>query len=135
MNKASEKQVQYTPEPRECLIDGSDCGHWSCPIAPEQVEKFDQAFDSTFGLDELNEQVIEVERQYVRAAEREELWDAVASDPGEWSAAERAEYDALLDQEYDEYWSQHCVQHGSELQDGKCSICQQEEADERRNDL
>ena len=95
--------------------------------------------ESVKNIDKFIDHVDQVlnEQEYLRgerAAEVQEVWDAEARDQSEWTAAEREEYNQVLDREYDEYWSAHCVQHGEELRDGRCVVCDAEVADEARND-
>lgn len=52
-----------------------------------------------------------------------------------WTDAERAEYNAILDQEEMEWWGRHCPVHGGELVEGECVECAGELANERRIDL
>lgn len=57
------------------------------------------------------------ERQYI-AAEQHEL-----------SAADRAEYNEYIDQQWESYWDQHCPQHSCPL---SCAECEHELLEERR---
>src|SRR5438552_19172861 len=77
--------------------------------------------------------------------EKRELWQLAATEEGEewllsqpeWTPAEQADYKQLMDRDDDEYWSTHCVRHGSELvgPDRHCVECAGELADERVSDL
>jgi hypothetical protein len=64
-----------------------------------------------------------------------EKWDAEARDirsMDELSQDEQDWYGRALDAEYDQYWSAHCVKHGTGLlPDGHCVECDVELAEER----
>lgn len=77
-------------------------------------------------IDEVIEQLYrraEAERAYVRAEQHE------------MTAADRAEMDAIIDEQrerdWEEYYSRYCQQHAEEL---PCAQCEQELLDERRQE-
>jgi len=102
-------------------------------------------------LDEFTDQTIAQVDDYLRGEREHEMreamqrpaqllreacepWDAEASDPSGWTQAEKEAYAQCLDEEFDAYWSEHCVKHGDELRHGRCYECDAELADVVRND-
>lgn len=69
-------------------------------------------------------------------AQCEVLRGNYAAEQQQVSAEERSERNRILNEEHNEYWSRHCVAHGTELtENGSCAICEAELVDERRIDL
>lgn len=66
--------------------------------------------------------------QHINAAAERQY---IAAEQSELSAADRAEYNALLDADHAQYWADHCPQHACEL---PCAECEAELSDERRQE-